>query len=194
MSNVVPSAQRSTEGELRADRIFLTGFMGSGKTTVGPILANTLGFDFFDVDKAIEHRTGRTIVDIFLSQGEPEFRLIERSVLEELVTKRSCVISLGGGTIANEQNFKFIKEHGIIVYLQLSEDEIIKRVRHRPDRPLLHDTEGGLLSGEKLEAKVRGLLHAREPYYHMSDLIIPSHERKVGYTVDAIVKALRKVR
>lgn len=194
MTGVVPSDSRRAEPRSRTDRIFLTGFMGSGKTTVGPILANTLGFDFFDVDRAIEKRTNRTIVDIFLSEGEPAFRRIERSVLEELVARSSCVISLGGGTIANEQNFRFIKEHGLIVYLRLSEDEIIKRVRHRPDRPLLHDADGGLLSGEELEAKVRRLLHAREPFYHMSDLIIPSHERKVGYTVDAIVRALRKVR
>ncbi len=180
--------------ERRADRIFLTGFMGSGKTTVGPILANTLGFDFVDIDKAIEQRTGRTIVEIFLSEGEESFRAIERTVLEELSGREGCVISLGGGTIASEENFRFIRSHGLIVYLKLSEDEIVKRVRHRPDRPLLHDEDGGLLSGEKLEAKVKGLLRAREPFYLMSDLVIPSHERKVGYTVDAIVKALRKVR
>ena len=193
--NAEKIAEQAEHGDNRkVDRIFLTGFMGSGKTTVGPILANTLGFDFFDVDKVIEKRTERTVVDIFLSQGEGTFRSIEREVLVDIAERTNCVISLGGGTIANEQNFKFIKDRGIIVYLQLSEDEIIKRVRHRPDRPLLHDTEGGLLSGEKLEAKVRALLHAREPYYHMSDLIIPSHERKVGYTVDAIVKGLRKVR
>jgi len=178
----------------RSARIFLTGFMGSGKTTVGPILANTLGFEFFDVDKAIEKQTGKTIVDIFATQGEPRFREIERDVLKDLASREGCVISLGGGTMADEENFRFIREHGIIVYLQLSEDEIIRRVQHRPDRPLLHDGEGGLLSGEKLEAKVRGLLRAREPYYLMSDLIVPSHERKVGFTVDAIVKALRKVR
>ncbi len=174
-------------------RIFLTGFMGSGKTTVGPILANTLGYEFHDVDKSIEAKTGKTIVELFLKDGEQSFRAIEREVLHDLASKESCVISLGGGTIADEENFRFIKDHGIIVYLQLSEEEIIQRVRHRPDRPLLRDADGGILSGDDLEEKVRTLLRARVPYYQMSDLVIPSHARKVGFTVDAIVKALRKL-
>lgn len=194
MSPTRPKRTMDLQRQRRTDRLYLTGFMGSGKTTVGPILANTLGFDFVDIDRAIEQRTGRTIVDIFLADGEEEFRVIERSVLEELSERTACVISLGGGTIASEQNFQFIHQRGVIIYLQLSEEEIVKRVRHRPDRPLLHDTEGGLLSGDRLEAKVKALFQAREPFYQMSDLIIPSHERKVGLTVDAIVKALRKVR
>jgi shikimate kinase len=178
----------------RPDCIYLTGFMGSGKTTVGPILANTLGFEFFDIDKMIERRTGTTVVDIFLTRGEPLFRAVEREVLHELSERSSCVVSLGGGTMANEENFQFIRKHGIIVYLELSEAEIVKRVRHRPDRPLLHDQKGGLLSGEKLEEKVRFLLKEREPFYRMSDIIVPSHARTVGYTVDAIVRSLRNFR
>jgi len=108
--------------------IFLTGFMGSGKSTIGPILANTLGFQYLDVDQHIEQKTNKRVAEIFSSEGEQVFRNLERNTLLELSELNHLVISLGGGTIANEENCQLVLQKGILVYLKLSPDEIIQRV------------------------------------------------------------------
>ncbi len=100
--------------------IYLAGFMGSGKSTIGPILANSLGFEFVDIDKLVEQKAGKRIVDIFAAEGEQTFRAFEQMSLKEVAARSHCVVSLGGGSIANEENFHLIRESGIIVYLQLS--------------------------------------------------------------------------
>lgn len=171
--------------------IFLTGFMGSGKSTIGPILANTIGYDFVDVDRLIERKANARVVEIFEREGEQRFRDLEQEVLRELTERGECVVSLGGGTIANEQNFDFIRRNGVIVYLQLTADEIFQRVRHRPDRPLLWDGSGKLLTAEQLQERIRMLLSDRERFYNRADVIVPSDRRRVGATVDEIVRQLR---
>lgn len=171
--------------------IFLTGFMGSGKSTIGPILANTIGFEFVDVDRLVEQKANARVVEIFEKQGEQRFREFEQEVLRELVHRSRHVISLGGGTIANEENFRLIRDNGLIVYLQLTPDEIYQRVHHRPDRPLLWDTEGRRLSPEELNQRIHQLFSAREQFYNRADVIVPSDRRRVGVTVDEIVRRLR---
>ncbi len=171
--------------------IFLTGFMGSGKSTIGPILANTLGFEFADIDKLIERRAEKRIVEIFATEGEQRFRQIERAVLEQVAGLNHMVVSLGGGTIANEENFSFIRKHGIIVYLQLSPEEIVQRVRHRSDRPMLKDDEGEMLPPGVLEERITELLSHREPFYARADVIVPADKKRLGITVDEIVRRIR---
>lgn len=171
--------------------IYLAGFMGSGKSTIGPILANTIGFDFVDIDKLIEHQRGKRIVEIFQAEGEPAFRSIERETLQRLSTRHHCVISLGGGSIASEENFQLIHRTGIIVYIQLSPEEIVQRVHHRADRPMLKDEQGNNLPLQEMEGRVRMLLQQREEFYKRADIIVPSDRRRVGTTVDDIVKRLR---
>lgn len=173
--------------------IFLAGFMGSGKSTIGPILANTLGYEFVDVDKFIEQRAQKRIVDIFNSEGEQAFRTLERNTLQELIGLHHCVIALGGGTIANEDNFELVARNGIIIYLKLSPEEIIQRVQYRPDRPMLKDEKGNLLSGDDLEKRVMQLLTRREQFYSRADVIIPADTMRVGMTIDEIVKQLRNI-
>lgn len=171
--------------------VFLAGFMGSGKSTIGPILANALGWDYVDIDKSIEHKTDQKIVDIFASKGEQTFRTLEQEALRDLLLRQQCVVSLGGGTLANEQNFEFIRQNGIIVYLQLSPDKILERIKHKTDRPMLKDAGGNPLEGEELQKRIDGLLELREQYYAKADIIIPAGTMKVGTTVDAIVERLR---
>jgi shikimate kinase len=171
--------------------IFLTGFMGSGKSTIGPILANALGWDFVDIDKDIERATDQKIIDIFTSAGEQTFRSLEQEALQNLLSRNECVVSLGGGTLTTEENFDFIRQNGIIVYLQLSPDTILQRVKHRTDRPLLKDVKGNPLEGEELQKRIDGLLEVREQYYSKADIIIPADTMKVGTTVDTIVEKLR---
>lgn len=165
--------------------------MGSGNSTIGPILANALGWDFIDIDKNIELKANQKIIDIFTSKGEQSFRALEREVLRDLATRNECVVSLGGGTLTTEENFEFIRQSGIIVYLQLSPDKILRRVKYRADRPMLKDVDGQPLEGEELQKRVDGLLQSRERYYSKADIIIPADTMKVGATVDTIVERLR---
>ncbi len=171
--------------------IYLAGFMGSGKSTLGPILANTIGFDFVDIDRFIEHKTNKKVVDIFAIQGEQVFRTLERGTLQEVSAMQHCVISLGGGTIANEENFQLIRESGIIVYLRLSPEEIFHRVHHKSDRPMLKDGAGERLPETEMRSKIHELLRRREEFYSRADIVIQTDNKKVGPTVDEIVKKLR---
>jgi shikimate kinase len=168
--------------------IFLTGFMGSGKSTIGPILANTLGFEYLDVDRHIEQKTKKQITEIFSSEGEQVFRDLERHTLLELTELERCVISLGGGTITNEDNCRLVLQKGILVYLKLSPDEIIQRVQYRTDRPMLKDNLGNPLAPPELRNRVLDLMNRREKFYARAHVIITADNMRVGATVDEIMK------
>jgi shikimate kinase len=181
--------KRSTDQKVN-HRIYLTGFMGSGKSTIGPILANTLGYDFIDIDKAIEQQTGLTVKEIFQTKGEESFRSLERSLLLHLRTRDHLVVSLGGGTIADPVSFPLIRESGILIYLKTAPEQLFKRLQHKTDRPVLVDGTGEQLNEEALRRRIRDLYSRREHYYEQADIIIPTDERKLGLTVDQIVKKL----
>ena len=174
----------------RKERIYLTGFMGSGKSTIGPILANTLGYSFVDIDKLIESREGLTVSEIFREQGEPHFREMERSVIAELCTRPGLVISLGGGTITDEAVFQSIITNGILVYLRVTPDQLYKRLHRRTDRPLLTDVGGERLPEDALRRRIQTLYEEREVYYAQADIIIPTDDVRIGLTVDNLVRRL----
>jgi len=178
-------------GHQRKSLVYIAGFMGSGKSTIGPILANTLGFEFLDIDKCVEQKAQKRIVEIFATEGEQAFRSIEFQSLKEVASRHRCVIALGGGTIANEENFRLIRESGIIVYLQLSPGEILQRVHHRTDRPLLTRTDGTKLPMDEIQQRVEDLLQKREQFYGRADVVIQTDRKRVGATVDEIVRRLR---
>lgn len=174
-------------------RIYLTGFMGSGKSTIGPILANTLGYDFADIDKVVEERAGKSVKDIFHDDGEQSFRSIERTVLEELSRNDHVVISLGGGSIVDSRNFTLVKNSGILVYLQSSPDQLLRRLQHKSDRPVLSDSDGQRLDLDKLRERVMQLYADREPVYLQAHIAIYTDEQRVGITVDEIVRKLSHI-
>jgi shikimate kinase len=174
----------------RQNRIYLTGFMGSGKSTIGPILADTLGYDFVDIDKAIEHETGQSVKEIFRYRGEESFRTMERRLLQDLRTKDHLVISLGGGTIADPISFPLIRESGVLVYLKTAPEQLFKRLHHKTDRPVLIDDSGERLNEEELRVRIQDLYTRRERFYEQADIIVPTDEHKLGITVDQIVKRL----
>lgn len=178
----------------RSRLIYLTGFMGSGKSTVGPILANTLGYEFLDIDKLIEQKADRPIVQLFDAVGEKGFRTLEREAINEIAGLDGYVVSLGGGTIANEENFKIIQQSGIIVYLQLSQEVILQRVKHKQDRPMLKDAMGNQLPPLELPKRIEELLGRRELFYGRADIVVSTDKKKIGPTVDAIVQRLRGIR
>ena len=122
--------------------IYLTGFMASGKSTIGPILANTLGWNFFDLDRLIEEVASKSIRQIFEENGEDYFRELETKTLRKTSELEDYIIALGGGTVAYQINLEVIKSAGYLIYLESSPEETYKRLRFKRDRPaLLFDGE-----------------------------------------------------
>jgi len=177
----------------RKSLVYLTGFMGSGKSTIGPILANVLGYDFIDLDEHIEEREHRTVSDIFAENGEGYFRELEKAVIEELKQKSSTVISLGGGTITKVENLETIKSTGVLVYLKSSPQQIFRRMRNRLDRPLLRHPDGRPLSDRELMSRIQSTLALREVFYKQADVVVSTDGKKVGITVDEIARKLRRL-
>lgn len=171
--------------------IYLNGFMASGKSTIGPILANTLGWEFYDLDKVIEEEMGKKIVDIFKDEGEKFFREKETETLRRLSQMHDAVISLGGGTSIHNNNLDIITKTGKIVYLKASPEALYKRLRFKRDRPMFN-AEQEQDSREKFKAKINQLLSQRSPFYEKADLVINTDDYPLGLTVDKIAKILLK--
>ena len=170
--------------------IYLAGFMGSGKSTLAPILANTLGYTFIDIDLEIERAAGKTVSAIFHEHGEAYFRETEHEVLERVSKGARCVISLGGGTITTASNLAIAKSTGIMIYLKTDVNNIFHRMKHKTDRPVLQDSFGERLSDDELRKRITEILAAREPFYSQADITVETDDRRVGVTVDRIVRAL----
>ena len=174
----------------KKNRIYLTGFMGSGKSTITPILANTLGYKSIDIDEEIVNITKKRIAEIFSEMGEEYFRKIERSILQEISQLDGYVVSLGGGTIADPTNFSIIKSTGILIYLKSSSEQIFNRMKNKTDRPLLRINDDADGNDELLRSKIMKLLEKREVFYNQAEIIISTDDKKIGKTVDEIVSKL----
>lgn len=172
--------------------IYLTGFMGAGKSTIGPILANTMGWEFYDLDRVIEKILGKKIKTIFEEKGEQYFREIEEKTLRELSEGKELVISLGGGTIANEKNFEIIKKSGSIVYLKSSPESMYERLKFKRDRPSLIKSDNESPTKEELMQRILHIFNERKKYYEQADVILDTDKTTVGITVDKIVKIISK--
>jgi shikimate kinase len=144
--------------------ITLVGFMGTGKTTVGRILAKRLGYRFIDVDEEIEREQGVSISHIFSEMGEPYFRQLEKDMIKTLSLKEGLIISAGGGTVVDERNVEAMKQGGALVCLTATPDEIMKRAGNSSNRPLLQVPDP--------MAKILELMSKREPYYLKADIIV----------------------
>ena len=137
--------------------IILVGFMGTGKTTVGKRLARKLGMEFLDMDCVIEERQGKKISAIFAEEGEPFFRSLERSLVQELAARQGMVIAAGGGIVLNADNITDYSRTGLVVCLTATPEVILERVSRSNHRPLL---EGD----EKLK-RIREILEKRQALY-----------------------------
>ena len=181
------------KNDIMFNKIYLTGFMTSGKSTIGPILSNVLGWEFYDLDKIIEEKIGKTIVEIFNTEGENAFRKIEREFLKRTSKLSNVVIALGGGTICNVENFEFCKNNGKIIYLEVSLKMIYKRIRNKIDRPLFRDLVLLENPEDKFLKRIKNLLNEREKYYKMADIICDSDNNSIGYTVDILAKKINEL-
>ncbi len=142
-------------------RIFLIGFMGSGKSMLGKQLAADLGLDFIDLDREIESRFGKDVAAIFATDGEAHFRDLEKQVLNESLEQDNYVMACGGGTACFSDNMDKMNEVGVTVYLKLSTDGIYERLTaDAGNRPLLKGK-----TGTELWTWIHELLQTREPDY-----------------------------
>jgi shikimate kinase len=144
------------------NRIFLIGYMGSGKTTVGQLLATQLGYGFIDMDNHIEGKLFKSVSQIFTELGEDQFRMLERQCLHEVAEFDHVVISTGGGVPCFFDNMEYMNKQGVTVYLKLSPADLAERLElsHANKRPLLADRKG-----EELLQFISEGLAEREPYY-----------------------------
>ena len=164
----------------------LVGFMGTGKSSVGQLVAAQLHFRFADTDELIEARAGKSISAVFAEEGEPQFREHERAVVEELRNFHRTVIATGGGLVANEENLNRRKSHALVICLWASPETIWERVRGQPHRPLLRTPDP--------PAKIRQLLAEREPFYRRADVLVSTELRSVKEVVHHVVHQFRLAR
>lgn len=151
--------------------IFLVGFMGSGKTTIGKALADELGFQHFDLDVFIENKYHKTIAQIFSELGEKEFRRLEQMALMEVVDFEQCVISTGGGTPCFFDNMEQINAHGISFYLESDSDVLAERLFYKGcRRPLL----AGKNKAE-LKNYIEQTIAKRLPFYQQAQVKIDAN-------------------
>lgn len=164
----------------------LIGFMGTGKSCVGRVVAEALHFTFLDTDDVIKARSGKSINEIFQQDGEAAFREWERRIVEELAARTKTVIATGGGLPANEANLASLRTHALVVCLWASPEAIWQRVRGHSHRPLL-DAPDPL-------AKIRDLLAARAPFYRQADVLLSTEMRPLREVAMQVVHQYRQAR
>lgn len=167
----------------QVQNLALIGFMGTGKSSVGRLVADALHFTFLDTDETIEAKTGKTITEIFAQQGEAAFREMERALVLELATRTHTVISTGGGLPTNPENLASLKSHALVVCLWTSPETIFEHVRHQQHRPLLKDPDP--------MGKIRALLATREPFYRQANVLVNTERRSLREVAQQVVHQFR---
>jgi shikimate kinase len=148
--------------------IYIIGFMGSGKSTIGKRLASRLGWSFVDLDDLIEEKTGLKITEIFSQNGEKYFRNVESEVLRSLNNSNNTVVSTGGGTPCSGGNMDYMLGSGLTVYLKLSPGELKSRLSGSNDeRPLIKD-----LNNDELLSFIEEKLGSRESCYNRAEVVV----------------------
>jgi shikimate kinase len=164
--------------------IFLVGLMGSGKTTIGKLLARARGVDFIDSDHEIIARCGVSIPTIFEIEGEEGFRRRECAVIEDLSARQGIVLATGGGAVLKEENRACLKTRGTVVYLRAQPQELYLRTRHDKNRPLLQ-TDDPL-------KKLQELYALRHPLYmEAADIVLDTGRQSVHALVQRLENNLK---
>lgn len=159
--------------------IVLVGFMGTGKSSAGRIVAERLGMKFIDMDDEIVRREGCAIPDIFRDRGEAAFRELERALVKELAGQEGFVVSTGGGIVLNPENIRDFSATGLVICLTALPETVLKRVEHDTNRPLL-------AGGDKLQ-KIIELQAKRQALYDAIPAKIPTEGHRPADTADAVI-------
>ncbi|MDY6804292.1 MAG: shikimate kinase [Cyanobacteriota bacterium] len=172
---------------LKGVSVYLIGMMGAGKTTVGRLLAEKLGYRFFDTDEVIVKLAGKSINEIFAEEGQESFRDLESQVLAELSAYKMLSVATGGGIVMRQMNWSYL-QHGIVVWLDVPPTQLYDRLRDDTTRPLLKDTDP--------LAKLESILEQRKAFYAGADVRIGvepdlTPEEIVPRVLDGIQKSLR---
>jgi shikimate kinase len=152
--------------------IFLCGFMGAGKSTIGEKLAHTLEVSYRDIDDIIEEKAAKPIRAIFEDSGEAEFRKIERRTLLQVIRDYVGILSLGGGSLQNQHIVDHVKHNGLLIFIDTPFSVILDRIIADQDRPLLLDESGEPKDRSVLENELKKLYRKRLPFYKQAKIII----------------------
>lgn len=149
--------------------IVLIGFMGTGKTALGKILAKKLKMGFIDTDSLIEEKKGKSVAGIFSENGERYFRKLERDVVRVVSRKNNVVVSTGGGVVLSPENMKQLRRNGVIICLKSKPEVILERIkRQKGIRPLLNKPDP--------LKEIKSILKERAPYYKQADFVIDTSD------------------
>lgn len=156
-------------------KFFLTGYMGSGKSTVGEKLAAKLKYDFIDLDKLIESDYKQSIPEIFATKGEKEFRAMEHNTLKRVIEKNNVVVACGGGTPCYYDNMELMSKNGVTVYIKMSVDALVDRLTNAKEkRPLIENK-----TAPELRSFIKRQLEKREDIYHKAQYTVKGKDLNV---------------
>lgn len=164
--------------------LYLVGFMGTGKTTVGRALAQKTGFAVLDSDHEIEQRQGKSIPDIFAQLGEPAFRTMEREFIEHGHPAARTIVACGGGLVVQPGMLELLKSKGVVICLHASLETILARTARHRNRPLL--------AVENPEERIRTLYAVREPVYRRSGSLILTDNRPLHEIVAHVLRTWKR--
>ena len=169
--------------------LYIAGFMGTGKSTIGPLVAGRLGHAFHDLDSIVESLAGRSTSEIFRIEGEPRFREYEVQALESIVEQPPSVIALGGGAPTIPRVAELVCDTGWAVLLTADHETIFKRLGGDTSRPLLKGKSDEPMSLAEFKAKVETLMPPRrDAYADIADWIVDTSQRTSELTVERIIK------
>lgn len=164
--------------------LYLVGFMGTGKSTVGRQVARQLEFEFLDSDHEIERLEGKPVSQIFAEQGEPAFRAMERKFIEQGHPAARCVISCGGGLVVPPGMLELLRSRGVIICMHAPIETILQRTMHATHRPLLQV--------ENPEQRLRDLYAQREELYRRTGTMVLTDKRPLREIVSHVMRVYRQ--
>ena len=177
--------RRSLRERLEGLNLYLVGMMGSGKSSVGRPLAEALGYRFLDADSSVEQVAGRSIAEIFASEGESGFRDLESAVLNQIASWHSLVVATGGGAVTRKPNWGHMQQ-GIVIWLDAPEELLLERLAADPTpRPLMESADRA--------ARLASLLAERRPLYSQADIQILQDGRSPERVAEQILERLPSI-